>query len=86
MCIFLDPPWGGIYIKHLDVIDLYYGTTNVIDFIGNTLSTGIYKNVYLCMKVPPNFNFGRLYSVQTKKKHILHIYKGSGCYILALTI
>jgi 16S rRNA G966 N2-methylase RsmD len=86
VCIFLDPPWGGIYIKHLDVIDLYYGTTNVIDFISNILLTWVHKNVQLCMKVPPNFNFGKLYSIQTKKKHMLHIYKGDGCYILSLAI
>jgi hypothetical protein len=90
VCIFLDPPWGGIYIKHLDVIDLYYGTTNVIDFISNILLTSVCKNGcqkrLWCMKVPPNFNFGKLYSIQTKKKHMLHIYKGDGCYILALAI
>ena len=74
-CIFLDPPWGGIYIKYMDVVDLYYGTTNVVDFISTTLS----KHSYWCMKVPPNFNFAKIYSIQTNK---LHIYRGDGCYIL----
>lgn len=74
-CIFLDPPWGGIYIKYMDVVDLYYGTTNVVDFI----STSLVKHMYWCMKVPPNFNFAKIYSIQTNK---LHIYRGDGCYIL----
>jgi len=74
-CIFLDPPWGGIYIKYMDVVDLYYGTTNVVDFISTTIS----KHSYWCMKVPPNFNFAKIYSIQTS---MLHIYRGDGCYIL----
>jgi 16S rRNA G966 N2-methylase RsmD len=78
-CIFLDPPWGGIYIKHMDVIDLYYGTTNVIDFISTTIKKHKHKYNYWCMKVPPNFNFGKLYSIPTTK---LHIYRGDECYIL----
>jgi hypothetical protein len=76
-CIFLDPPWGGIYIKYMDVVDLYYGTTNVVDFISTTLL----KHSYWCIKVPPNFNFAKIYSIQTS---MLHIYRGDGCYILTL--
>jgi 16S rRNA G966 N2-methylase RsmD len=76
-CIFLDPPWGGIYIKYMDVVDLYYGTTNVVDFINTTILK--HKHSYWCMKVPPNFNFGKMYSIQTNR---LHIYRGDGCYIL----
>jgi 16S rRNA G966 N2-methylase RsmD len=76
-CIFLDPPWGGIYIKYMDVVDLYYGTTNVVDFISTTILK--HKHIYWCMKVPPNFNFAKIYSIQTS---MLHIYRGDGCYIL----
>jgi len=78
-CIFLDPPWGGIYIKYMDVVDLYYGTTNVVDFISTTISKHKHIHIYWCMKVPPNFNFAKIYSIQTNK---LHIYRGDGCYIL----
>jgi len=78
-CIFLDPPWGGIYIKYMDVVDLYYGTTNVVDFINTTISKHERNHRYWCMKVPPNFNFGKMYSIQTNR---LHIYRGDGCYIL----
>jgi hypothetical protein len=63
----------------MDVVDLYYGTTNVVDFINTTISKHERNHRYWCMKVPPNFNFGKMYSIQTNK---LHIYRGDGCYIL----
>jgi 16S rRNA G966 N2-methylase RsmD len=56
--VFLDPPWGGSSYKLHKVLDLYLGSTNVIDlcvqlFQKNKVSMIVYK-------VPINYNFNSL--------------------------
>jgi len=73
-CLFLDPPWSGIYYKLDKVIDLYFGNTNVSDFLKEV-------NVnYICMKVPKNFNFSYLFDLFSNIKIIKVIY----CYIILI--
>lgn len=73
-CLYLDPPWTGVYYKLEKLIDLYLGDTNVCDFIKNA-------NVnYICMKVPKNFNFSYLFDLFNDIK----IFKVVYCYIILI--
>jgi tRNA/tmRNA/rRNA uracil-C5-methylase (TrmA/RlmC/RlmD family) len=56
-CLFLDPPWGGMYYKTNQVVDLVLGTTNVLDFVKNC------RIRYVCIKVPFNFNMASVYNL-----------------------
>lgn len=54
-CLFLDPPWKGVFYKTEKQIDLELGNINILDFIKNI-------NIkYVCLKVPFNYNFSKLY-------------------------
>lgn len=73
-CLYLDPPWTGVYYKLEKTIDLYLGNTNVCDFLKNA-------NVnYICMKVPKNFNFSYLFDLFANVK----IFKVVYCYIILI--
>jgi hypothetical protein len=73
-CLYLDPPWTGVYYKLDKNIDLYFGNVNVCDFIKNT-------NInYICMKVPKNFNFSYLFELFNDIK----IFKVVYCYIILI--
>ena len=73
-CLYLDPPWTGVYYKLEKVIDLYFGDTNVSDFIKDVNI----KNI--CMKVPKNFNFSYLFDLFSDIKIIKVVY----CYIILI--
>lgn len=73
-CLFLDPPWSGVFYKTESVIDLYLGETNIIDFIQSI-------NIkYVCLKVPNNYNFAALYTAFYK----ITIHKLNGFYFVLL--
>ena len=73
-CLYLDPPWTGVYYRLERTIDLFFGTTNVSDFIKKV-------NVkYICMKVPKNFNFSYLFDLFSNIK----IFKVVYCYIVLI--
>lgn len=73
-CLYLDPPWTGVYYKLDKIIDLYFGNVNVCDFIKNA-------NVnFICMKVPKNFNFSYLFELFNDIK----IFKVVYCYIILI--
>jgi hypothetical protein len=55
-CLFLDPPWTGVFYKTEKTINLFLDNINIIDFIKRL------KNIkYICLKVPFNYNFSHLY-------------------------
>jgi hypothetical protein len=56
-CLFLDPPWGGMYYKTNQIVDLMFGTTNVLDFVKTC------RIPYVCIKVPYNFNMATAYKL-----------------------
>ena len=73
-CLYLDPPWSGIYYKLETVIDLYLGKTNIIEFI---------KNIdlkYICIKVPKNYNLSALFD----NFNNIIIHKVIYCYIILI--
>ena len=73
-CLYLDPPWTGVYYKLEKIIDLNFGNTNVCDFIKNS-------NVkYVCMKVPKNFNFSYLFDLFDNVKIVKVVY----CWIILI--
>lgn len=73
-CLYLDPPWTGVFYKLEKNIDLYFGNVNICDFIKNA-------NVnYICMKVPKNFNFSYLFELFNDIK----IFKIVYCYIILI--
>lgn len=56
--IYIDAPWGGPEYKHNEIINLYLGETEIVDFYlkhRNKAETFIFK-------VPYNYNFINLYS------------------------
>jgi 16S rRNA G966 N2-methylase RsmD len=73
-CLYLDPPWTGVYYKLEKSIDLYFGNTNVCDFLKNANINNI------CMKVPKNFNFSYLFDLFSNIK----IFKVVYCYIILI--
>jgi hypothetical protein len=76
-CLFLDPPWTGVFYKIKKNIDLYLDDINIIDFIKQI------KNIkYICLKVPFNYNFAYLY----KAFYNFNIYRLSGFYFVLITI
>lgn len=76
-CLFLDPPWTGVFYKIKKNIDLYLDDINIIDFIKQI------KNIkYICLKVPFNYNFAYLY----KAFYNFNIYRLSGFYCVLITI
>jgi hypothetical protein len=76
-CLFLDPPWTGVFYKIEKNIDLYLDQINIIDFI-----KGIKSIKYICLKVPFNYNFANLY----KEFYNIIIYRLSGFYCVLITI
>jgi hypothetical protein len=73
-CLYLDPPWTGVYYKLEKIIDLFFGSTNVLDFIKCI-------NVkYICIKVPKNFNLSYLFDLFSNIK----IFKVVYCYIVLI--
>ena len=75
-CLFLDPPWTGVFYKTEDIIDLYLDDINIIDFL---------KKIdikYICLKVPYNYNMAYLY----KAFYNVVIYRVSGFYFILITI
>jgi 16S rRNA G966 N2-methylase RsmD len=84
-CLFLDPPWSGVFYKTEAVIDLFFSNgddtnsgLNIIDFIKSIKST----IKYICIKVPNNYNFSALYSAFYK----ITIHRLNGFYFVLLTI
>jgi hypothetical protein len=67
--LYLDPPWGGINYKENDRIDLYLGDIRVDIFIQEILQR---ENRPKCIfiKLPRNYNFGRLYKFKNIYKKI----------------
>lgn len=47
---FYDPPWGGIFYKITNILDLFLGEKNIVDIIKPNF----------CLKTPLNFNIHKL--------------------------
>jgi hypothetical protein len=74
-CLYLDPPWTGIYYKLEESIDLLLDNINIIDFIQSI-------NIqYICLKVPFNYNIKSLF----RKFKLIKIYNLSSFYCILLT-
>jgi 16S rRNA G966 N2-methylase RsmD len=74
-CLFLDPPWTGVFYQ-IDInLDLFLSNINILDFIKNI---GI---KYICIKVPKNYNFNNLY------KYFFNtvVYRLQGFYFVLIT-
>lgn len=67
--LYLDPPWGGINYKENDRIDLYLGDIRVDIFIQEILQREN-RPKYIFIKLPRNYNFGRLYKFKNRLKKI----------------
>ena len=67
--LYLDPPWGGINYKENDRIDLYLGEFRVDIFIREILEREN-RPKYIFIKLPRNYNFGRLYKFKNRYKKI----------------
>jgi RNA cap guanine-N2 methyltransferase len=74
-CLYLDPPWTGIYYKLEDSIDLMLDDMNIIDFI-HSISIQ-----YICLKVPFNYNIKSLF----RKFKLIKLYNLSSFYCILLT-
>ena len=73
-CLFLDPPWTGVFYKTEKSLDLYLSDINILDFIKET-------NIqYVCIKVPFNYNFSKLYTYF----YDVIIYRLSGFYFILI--
>jgi 16S rRNA G966 N2-methylase RsmD len=73
-CLLLDPPWSGVFYKTEAELDLYLGTTNILDLIAES-------NIkYICIKAPSNYNFKSLY------KYFVNvvIYRMHGFYFILI--
>ena len=73
-CLFLDPPWMGVFYKTEININLYLSDINILDFI---------KRIdvkYICIKVPFNYNFSMLYTYF----YNVIIYRLSGFYFILI--
>ena len=54
-CLFLDPPWSGVYYKTENELDLFLGNMNILDIIK------MIDTKYICIKAPSNYNFKSFY-------------------------
>jgi 23S rRNA (uracil1939-C5)-methyltransferase len=73
-CLFLDPPWTGVFYKLEQELDLYLSGINILDFIKNI-------NIkYVAIKVPFNFNFKLLYKIF----YNVAIYRMSGMFLVLI--
>jgi hypothetical protein len=76
-CLFLDPPWTGVFYKIEKTINLFLDDINIIDFIKRL------KNIkYICLKVPFNYNFSHLY----REFSNITIHKVSGFYFVLIQL
>jgi len=73
-CLFLDPPWSGVFYKLDPVLNLYLSNINIIDIIKET------NLKYICIKAPYNFNFLDLY----KNFYNVVIFRLSGFYFIMI--
>jgi hypothetical protein len=74
-CLYLDPPWSGVFYKLKENIEMFFGQTNVIEFL-NSINVK-----YICLKVPKNFNLSRLFDIFEN----IIIHKVKYCYIILIT-
>ena len=78
--IYMDPPWGGVDYKNQKDLQMFFGETNVIDYINNTL---IDKADYIAIKAPSNWlesNIKKLHGVRLIKVFKIPISKKKGTY------
>jgi len=95
-CLFLDPPWSGVFYKTETVIDLFFNNSDekLSNYIVTNDKTDSSLNIidfiksiksiikYVCIKVPNNYNFAALYTTFYK----ITIYRLNGFYFVLLTI
>lgn len=74
-CLYLDPPWNGIYYKLENNIDLLLDNINIIYFIYSI------PIKYICIKVPFNYNIKSLFH----KFKLIKIYNLSSFYCVLLS-
>jgi 16S rRNA G966 N2-methylase RsmD len=73
-CLFLDPPWEGVFYQLHKTIDLFLSNINILDLIKDI-------NVkYICIKAPNNYNFSMLY----KYFYNVTIHRLSGFYFILI--
>jgi tRNA/tmRNA/rRNA uracil-C5-methylase (TrmA/RlmC/RlmD family) len=73
-CLFLDPPWSGVFYKTEKELGLYLSNINILDFIRDI------HIKYVCIKAPFNYNFKLLY----KYFYNVIIYRLSGFYFILI--
>ena len=73
-CLFLDPPWSGVYYKTENELDLFLGNMNILDIIK------MIDTKYICIKAPSNYNFKGLY----KYFYNIIIYRLAGFYFILI--
>lgn len=75
--VYIDAPWGGPDYKEKKELDLFLGTERVDLYIQKLMKSEQHP-MLVFMKVPSNYNFGRLDAFEMKK------FKIRGFYLLCL--
>ena len=74
-CLYLDPPWSGVFYKLETNIDLFLSGINIISFIKGISIRNI------CIKVPKNYNLVAIFDAFDD----VQIYKVEYCFIICIT-
>lgn len=74
-CLFLDPPWSGVFYKLQKQLDLSLSDIDILDFIKDI------KIRYVCIKAPNNYNFAKLHTYFNN----IVVHRLSGFYFILIT-
>uniref|UniRef100_A0A6C0BIR1 Trimethylguanosine synthase n=1 Tax=viral metagenome TaxID=1070528 RepID=A0A6C0BIR1_9ZZZZ len=74
--VFLDPPWGGPDYINNPCLDLYLGTTNIVEVCADLMSQ--HRASLIVLKVPINYNFSCLLNKLNTQNFLTHkVYRGT---------
>lgn len=71
--IYIDPPWGGPEYKDKENLDLFLGDIRIDIFVKDIMKKD-WRPQHIFLKLPRNYNFARLDSLDIKKFSIRGFY------------
>jgi predicted RNA methylase len=82
--LYIDPPWGGPDYKEKENLDLFLGDVRLDLFIKDILAQEWRPN-YVFLKLPRNYNFGRLENLLNVKQLHKFSIRSFNCVVLEVS-
>jgi tRNA/tmRNA/rRNA uracil-C5-methylase (TrmA/RlmC/RlmD family) len=79
--LYIDAPWGGPDYKDKTNLDLFLGDLRLDTFLREILRE-LWRPKYIFLKLPRNYNFGRLETLKHIKRYQKYTIRGYNCVAL----